>query len=315
NEVLFGFRYEYDKCDDLVGYVEGFGEMIKEIASDKLLMLAIAFPAIKYIPILNYYALGRHADRVKRNNQYIINNVARALETYDADTEPSNFVHAYNQRMPANPYLDKDNLIATCIDFFSAGQETTTTTLRWAMLFMADNQEVQDKLREEIHRVVGKDRLPALADKPKMLYTQATVLELQRRANILRMNVFRKTHADTELDGQPIPADTAIHADLHYVLWNDPLFVNPMEFRPERYIDEEAKGLRKDLVERTIPFSLGKRACAGEGLARVELFLGLAATVQHYRILPRPGQTINLNQQKQAFGLPYEQSLRLESVL
>lgn len=43
-----------------------------------------------------------------------------------------------------NPSLSsQDNLIATCADFFAAGQETTTTTLRWASLFLAENQEAQ----------------------------------------------------------------------------------------------------------------------------------------------------------------------------
>ncbi|GMT25865.1 hypothetical protein PFISCL1PPCAC_17162, partial [Pristionchus fissidentatus] len=314
NEILFGFRFDYDKCDDLVRYVEGFDQLLKEVSSAPLLMLAISFPFIKHIPILNYYALGRYKEMVAKNNQYILDNVSRAMETYDADAQPANFVHAYTQRMGANRYLDQDNLVATCIDFFKAGQITSQLTLRWAMLLLADNQEVQDKLREEIHRVVGKERLPAMADKTKMLYTQATILELQRRANILRFNVLRKTHASTELAGQSIPAGTSIHADIHYVLWNDSHFENPMEFRPERYIDEEGKGLRKDLVDRTIAFSLGKRACAGESLARVELFLGLTATVQHYRILPRPGQIIDLTPQELEFSIPREQKLKLESV-
>lgn len=35
------------------------------------------------------------------------------------------------------------NLISTCNDFFMAGQETTTTALRWAVLYLALNQEAQ----------------------------------------------------------------------------------------------------------------------------------------------------------------------------
>ncbi|GMR51138.1 hypothetical protein PMAYCL1PPCAC_21333, partial [Pristionchus mayeri] len=314
NEVLFGYRYKYDECDDLINYVEGFNRLIAEVAANKLLPLAIAFPSIRHVPVIGYYALGIHCENVRKNNEYIVKNVSKALESFDTDGEPTNFVHAYKQRMSSNAYLDQDNLIATCADFFSAGQETTTTTLRWATLFLADNQEAQDKLREEVHRVVGKERLPALDDKNKMVYTQATIHEVQRLANILRINLFRKTHRPTQLGGQTIPAGMSIHADIHYVMWNDPLFEKPRQFRPERYIAEDGQSLRKDLVERTIPFSLGKRACAGEGLARVELFLGLTATVQHYRILPVPGQPIDLTQQEQSIGIPIEQMLRLESV-
>ncbi|GMT08456.1 hypothetical protein PENTCL1PPCAC_30630, partial [Pristionchus entomophagus] len=315
HEVLFGYRYAFDDCADLIDYVESFNKMIAGIATSKLFPLGILFPAIRHVPIIGWHAVEKHRATVRKNSDYILRNVTKALQSYDAEGEPTNFVHAYKQRMHSNEYLDEDNLIATCADFFSAGQETTTTTLRWAMLFLAKNQLAQEKLREEVHRVIGFDRLPSLDDKNKMLYTQATIHEIQRLANILRTNVPRKTHKPTVLAGQTIPAGTAIHADIHYVLWNDPLFVNPREFHPERYIAEDGKILRKELVDRTIAFSLGKRACAGEGLARVELFLALTATVQHYRILPVATATIDLTQQEKPIGFPIEQMLRLECVM
>jgi hypothetical protein len=43
---------------------------------------------------------------------------------------------------------------------------------------------VQDKVREEIYSVIGKKRQPRLADKSQMPYTEATILEIHRMANI-----------------------------------------------------------------------------------------------------------------------------------
>lgn len=97
------------------------------------------------------------------------------------------------------------------------------------------------------------------------------------------------------VEGHAIPAGAAIHADIHYLLANDPLFVNPEEFDPERYIAEDGKSLRKvknllllffldyknsytdlctfqELLDRTLVFSLGKRACAGEGDGLLHLY-------------------------------------------
>ncbi|GMS92996.1 hypothetical protein PENTCL1PPCAC_15172, partial [Pristionchus entomophagus] len=90
---------------------------------------------------------------------------------------------------------------------------------------------------------------------------------------------------------------------------NDPLFENPEEFRPERYLHEDGKTLRKDLVEHTIPFSIGKRVCVGEGVARVELFLGLTTTIQKYRITPCEGAEIDLVPPPNAILLPKDQEL------
>ena len=41
------------------------------------------------------------------------------------------------------------------IDLFSAGMETTRTSLEWAFLYMALHSEVQSQVQEELDRVVG----------------------------------------------------------------------------------------------------------------------------------------------------------------
>ncbi len=58
---------------------------------------------------------------------------------------------------------------------------------------------------------------------------------------------------------------------------------NGTEFNPDRFIN--AKGeLEKD--EKVIPFSIGKRICPGETLARAEIFLFLAGLLQKFRFEP-----------------------------
>lgn len=39
--------------------------------------------------------------------------------------------------------FSEDQMVNVCGDFFFAGMETTSTTLRWAMLHMAKNLRVQ----------------------------------------------------------------------------------------------------------------------------------------------------------------------------
>ncbi|GMT22708.1 hypothetical protein PFISCL1PPCAC_14005, partial [Pristionchus fissidentatus] len=247
-------------------------------------------------------------------NVYIVENAEKCLEGYSIDHEPTCFVQAYKQRLGQNEYLTETNMLATCSDFFMAGQETTTVTLRWAMVFLAKHQDKQDRLRAEILEVVGRDRLPNMADQVKMPYARAFVLEVQRRANILQTNVQRMALRDVEVGGYKIPKGAWVNGDIHYVMANDPLFVNPEEFRPERYLSEDGQTLRKDLVDRTLPFSIGKRACAGEGIARVELFLGLTATVQNFRLLPCEGEEIDLEPPLHTVISPRQQSLRLVKV-
>ena len=52
------------------------------------------------------------------------------------------------------------------------------------------------------------------------------------------------------------------------------------EFMPERFIGPQGKVERN---ENFVPFSVGKRACPGEHLARAELFLFMAGLLQTFR--------------------------------
>ncbi|GMS98092.1 hypothetical protein PENTCL1PPCAC_30364, partial [Pristionchus entomophagus] len=314
NETLFGYRYDYDNCAPLINYVEDFNRFIVDNSSSLLRFFAPRMKWIRHVPIIKYYAVDRFISSIGALQDYIRTNTDKALKRFDAKQEPECFVHAYAKKMATSPYLTIEQLYATCADFFLAGQETTTTTLRWAMLFVAANQNKQDKIREEILRVVGHSRLPSMADKRDMPYTMAAVHEVQRRANILMMNVARKTVVDTEVMGHKIPSGTFVNGDIHQILAYDPIFENPLEFRPERYLLADGKTLNKEVVERTVPFSLGRRQCAGEGLARVELFLGLATTLQYYRICPSSDGPIDLTPEAHIVLLPKQQKLRIDPI-
>ncbi|GMS82559.1 hypothetical protein PENTCL1PPCAC_4734, partial [Pristionchus entomophagus] len=307
NELLFGFRYKYDDCQPLMDYVKGLNEMLENTSVG--LILAMISPRIRHWPIIGWYCVGRFRAKQEKLNEFIVRHVNRTLEDYCVEDEPTCFSHAYKQKMGQNEYLNQTNLMGTSADFFLAGMETTTTTLRWAMLFFAVDQEAQDRLRKEILDVVGNDRLPTMADQQKMPYARACVLEVQRRANILQANIVRVAERDVVIRGQKIPKGTWVNGDIHFIMANDPVFSNPEEFRPERYLHEDGTTLRKDLVEHTVAFSIGKRVCAGESMARVELFLGLTATIQRYRITPCEGAEIDLAHSPGAILQPKEQEL------
>ena len=62
--------------------------------------------------------------------------------------------------------------ISNCLsDFLLAGTETTSTTLKWMVLYLTLYQEVQERCREEIKEVIGDDKC-TLEDIQRLPYTQ-----------------------------------------------------------------------------------------------------------------------------------------------
>uniref|UniRef100_A0A8C2LJG3 Cytochrome P450 2J3 n=1 Tax=Cricetulus griseus TaxID=10029 RepID=A0A8C2LJG3_CRIGR len=104
----------------------------------------------------------------------------------------------------------EENLICSTLDLFLAGTETTSTTLRWALLYMALYPEVQEKVQAEIDRVIGQEKQPSLADRDSMPYTNAVVHEVQRMGNIIPLNVPREVTVDTTLAGFHLPKESEL---------------------------------------------------------------------------------------------------------
>ena len=60
-------------------------------------------------------------------------------------------------------------------------------------------------------------------------------------------------------------------------------WVDGDRFRPDRFLDGDGNVLKN---KHFIPFSIGKRQCLGETLAKTELFLFFTGLVQQYKFLP-----------------------------
>ena len=161
-------------------------------------------------------------------------------------------------------------MYASLFDLWIAGQETTSNTLAWLCVYLIQNSHVQEKLHAELDLVIGSDRVITLDDKSNLNYVNAVVAETQRFCNLVPINVFHRTTKDTKIHGYYIPVNTVITHQVSTVLQDERYFPDPLVFKPERFLDKNGKFFQPPEL---MPFGIGKRACLGEGLARLELFL------------------------------------------
>ncbi|TRY57098.1 hypothetical protein DNTS_023979 [Danionella cerebrum] len=283
--LVFGNRFEYSDHD--------FQTLLKNINETVLLEGTICAQLYNMFPWIMRWLPGSHK-RVNYLWRKLINFVRGKVNEHRVDYDPSNprdYIDCFltemeNLKDDTAAGFDVENLCICSLDLFVAGTETTATTLYWGLLFMIKYPEIQAKIHEEIDRVVGDSRQPSLSDKDNMPYTNAVIHEIQRMANIFPINLPRITSEETQMGRYSIPKGTVVTANLTSVLFDESEWETPHSFNPGHFLDAEGKIRRRDAF---LPFSLGKRVCLGEQLARMELFLFFSSLLHSFTFSSPPG--------------------------
>jgi len=210
-------------------------------------------------------------------------------KTFDPNQEPRDF-------MDAMLLLEKDAkketdytkehyemvIVRMVFELFLAGTDTTATTLGWLTALMAAFPKVQEKAQIEIDNIVGRDGPIKMEHRKILPYTCAVIDEVQRFASIASFAVGHRNTQDTKVLGYDIPKDSAILPFLHAVHHDESYWEKPHSFYPEHFLTKDGKTYQPD--DHLIPFSLGKRACMGESLASMELFLISTSVIREYKM-------------------------------
>ncbi|XP_030764527.1 methyl farnesoate epoxidase-like [Sitophilus oryzae] len=171
-------------------------------------------------------------------------------------------------------------LLSMCLDLFMAGAETTSNSLSFAFMYMILYPDVQKKVQQELDKKIGRDRWPTVEDKNNLKYTQAVLMEIQRRCNLAPMGVTHRTTKTTSLYGYTIPENAVILLNLYSIHMNLDYWKDPMKFKPERFLDESGNITVDENYY--LPFGLGKRRCLGEGLAKTQIFLFFTCLLHNF---------------------------------
>ena len=221
--IVFGHHLESGAAGQLAETIDSYLNVMVD------LVVVHGFPLLRFLPNVRR-SLATATDIYNRLFHIIRNGIETSAE--------DSFVRYYLNREGSR--LDMEQLEYIIRDLMIAGTETSSSTLQWALLLLAqrNGQCVQERMRSEIDAQVPGDRLPSLADRQHMAFVEATILELMRVKTIVPLAVPHYTSADTTLGGYFIPANTIVSSIaaffIHDLLMN--IFVKLWKRFPALYM-------------------------------------------------------------------------------
>ncbi|XP_059109462.1 cytochrome P450 2B1-like [Peromyscus eremicus] len=297
--IVFGERFDY-KDRQFLHLLDLFYRSFSLISSFSSQVFELFSGFLKYFP-------GTHR-HISKNLQEVLDYIGQSVEKHRATLDPSNprdFIDTYLLRMEkekSNQHTEfhYQNLMVSVLSLFFAGTETSSTTLRYGFLLMLKYPQVAEKVQKEIDQVIGSHRIPTLEDRTKMPYTEAVIHEIQRFSDLVPIGVPHKVTKDTLFRGYLLPKNTEVYPILSSALHDPQYFAQPDTFNPDHFLDANG-ALKKN--EAFMPFSIGKRICLGEGIARNELFLFFTTILQNFSVSsPMAPEVIDLNPKESGFG-------------
>ncbi|XP_066278632.1 cytochrome P450 2U1-like [Branchiostoma lanceolatum] len=275
--VVFGRRFNHDN--------ERFSRVMELVS--RYIRLSASAQALNVYPILRYIpSVRRKMEGVvtcaDENRSFVIEIIQEHSETFD----PNNirdvidgFLLEEHRGNRILSELPEDNIINVIRNLFAAGTDTTATTLRWALLYLVKNPDVQRKVQDEIDVKLGK-QTPSMLLREHLPYTEATIREVQRIRTIAPSSLPHETTAPATILGHQIPAGTFLVPNLWSLHMDPKYWPDPERFDPTRFL--EADGQLAPRTESFLPFSTGPRRCLGEQLAKFELFIFFTSLLQQF---------------------------------
>uniref|UniRef100_A0A8D0CQQ6 Cytochrome P450 2K1-like n=1 Tax=Sander lucioperca TaxID=283035 RepID=A0A8D0CQQ6_SANLU len=277
--MVYGSRFEYDD-PEFTSLVDCISARVHLLGSTSI---QVYYIFVKLL-ISSFLRLG--AASIRQNLQLF----SRLKETLNPQM-CRGFVDAFLVRKQkleksgiTNSHFHDENLMITVQNLFSAGTDASAITLRWGLLLMAKYPKIQDQVQEEVSREIGS-RQVQVEDRKNLHFTNAVIHETQRLATIV-VSIPHKTTQDVTFQGYVIKKGTAVTPLLTSVLYDESEWERPHSFYPAHFLDKDGKFVKREAF---MPFSAGHRACPGESLARMELFIFFTTLLQHFRFTPPPG--------------------------
>jgi cytochrome P450 len=173
-------------------------------------------------------------------------------------------------------HLSDDEVREQILIFMLAGHETTSMSLTFAFHLLGRHRDIQEKVRDEVKRVLG-DQPPTAAQLiGELPYTMAVLKEAMRLYPAAPIT-GRRSVEDTTIGGYDIPSGSDVVLSVWSIHHRADLWPDPERFHPDRFLGNPDIGRYE-----WMPFGAGPRACIGQHFSMLESVATLAGLIRDF---------------------------------
>jgi cytochrome P450 len=175
--------------------------------------------------------------------------------------------------------FSNDQINQLFVELFSAGTDTSTSTVEWAMAELIKNPKSMAKVCQELVREINQS-FPKESHLPQLPYLQACVKETLRLHPPAPFLLPHRALVSCEVTNYTIPKDAQVIVNV-WAIGKDPMiWEDPLQFKPERFLNStlDYKGNDYDFL----PFGAGRRICPGLPMAAKHVPLVLASLIHFF---------------------------------
>lgn len=198
---------------------------------------------------------------------------------------------------------EKERIMWSAASIHSAGSDTSAAAIQnWiasAVLF----RHTQTLAQAELDRVIGRSRPPTLADRERLPYCWAVVMEVLRWEPVAPFALLHKMGRQEVYDGYVLPKGPIVMANVWAMSRDERDYPSPQDFRPERYLTSSTRD-NKDIApdsdasawspagKGTFGFGFGRRVCPGQHLAEATIFAAVVTMLWALKLELKEGAKV-----------------------
>lgn len=199
-------------------------------------------------------------------------------------------------------------------EMFTAGTDTTTSTLEWAMAELLHNPNIYQKLRAELRSIIPLNENLEEKHIDNMPYLKAVIKETLRLHPPLPFLVPHMAMQSCEMLGYTIPKETQVLVNV-WAIGRDPkTWHDALKFKPERFLDHDKFVDYKGQHFEFIPFGSGRRMCPAIPLASRVLPMALGSILHKFDWILGDGIKAHEMDMSERMGITLRKSIPLKAI-